>query len=110
MTRDAAVVMDKPIAADATAAAQPVEDFATAGVPFTVFQNRRRGGDLLTVWRVVQSGELGEITRLESGYERFGPRVSEGGWREARVVGCEEVDPSTHRSGPQLDPPREVGT
>jgi predicted dehydrogenase len=77
-----AVVMDKPIAADASAAAALVEDFAAAGVPFTVFQNRRWDGDFLTVRRIVESGELGEITRVESRYERFRPQVSADRWRE----------------------------
>jgi predicted dehydrogenase len=82
LARRIAVVMDKPIAADAKAAGALVEDFAAAGVPFTVFQNRRWDGDFLTVRRIVAGGELGEITRFESRYERFRPRVVAGRWRE----------------------------
>ena len=82
LDRRVAVVMDKPIAAGAGAAAALVEDFAAAGVPFTVFQNRRWDGDFLTVRRSVESGELGEITRFESRYERFRPQVAER-WRES---------------------------
>ena len=76
-----AVVMDKPIAVYAGSAAALVDDFAAAGVPFTVFQNRRWDGDFLTVRRIVASGELGEITRFESRYERFRPQVADR-WRE----------------------------
>ena len=82
LERGIAVVMDKPIAAQAEPAAALVDDFAAAGVPFTVFQNRRWDGDFLTVRRLVESGELGEITRLESRFERFRPAVRAGAWRE----------------------------
>jgi predicted dehydrogenase len=82
LARRIAVVVDKPLAPDAAAAAALVDDFAAAGVPFTVFQNRRWDGDFLTVRRIVESGELGAVTRLESRYERFRPQVGAGAWRE----------------------------
>lgn len=82
LTHRVAVVMDKPLASDAPSAAALVDDFRAAGVPFTVFQNRRWDGDFLTVRRLVESGELGDVTRFESRYERFRPQVSAGAWRE----------------------------
>ena len=82
LARRIAVVVDKPLAPDAAAAAALVDDFAAAGVPLTVFQNRRWDGDFLTVRRIVESGELGAVTRLESRYERFRPQVGGGAWRE----------------------------
>ena len=82
LARRIAVVMDKPLAPGAASAAALVDDFAAAGVPFTVFQNRRWDGDFLTVRRIVESGELGAVTRLESRYERFRPQVGAGAWRE----------------------------
>jgi predicted dehydrogenase len=82
LSRRIAVVMDKPLAADATPAAALVDDFHAAGVAFTVFQNRRWDGDFLTVRRIVESGELGAVTRFESRFERFLPEVDAGAWRE----------------------------
>jgi len=82
LARAIAVVIDKPLAPDAAAAAALVEDFAGAGVPVTVFQNRRWDGDFLTLHGVVESGELGEIGRYESRYERYRPQVDAGRWRE----------------------------
>ncbi len=82
LARRIAVVMDKPLAADAAPAARLVADFAAADVPFTVFQNRRWDGDFLTVRRLVASGTLGDATRFESRYERFRPAVRAGSWRE----------------------------
>jgi len=86
LARRIAVVMDKPIAAAAAPAAALVDDFEAAGVPFTVFQNRRWDGDFLTVRRIVESGELGTVTRLESRYERFRPDVDAAAWRELAAV------------------------
>jgi predicted dehydrogenase len=76
------VVVDKPLASDADDAQALVDDFAAAGVPLSVFQNRRWDGDFLTVRRIVESGTLGAITRFESRYERFRPEVRDGAWRE----------------------------
>ena len=82
LARGIAVVMDKPLAAEAGPAAELVDAFAAARVPFTVFQNRRWDGDFLTVQRVVSSGALGDVTRLESRYERLRPQVDGEAWRE----------------------------
>ncbi|MDX6690898.1 MAG: scyllo-inositol 2-dehydrogenase [Solirubrobacteraceae bacterium] len=81
LARRIPVVMDKPIAPGVAAAADLVDAFATARVPFTVFQNRRWDGDFLTIRDVVATGELGEVTRFESRYERFRP-LRAGAWRE----------------------------
>jgi predicted dehydrogenase len=83
LARGIPVVMDKPIAPAADAAAALVADFAAAGVAFTVFQNRRWDGDFRTVRRLVASGALGAVTRFESRYERFRPRVAVERWRES---------------------------
>ncbi len=82
LTHRVAVVMDKPLAPDLTSAAALVDHFAAAGVPFTVFQNRRWDGDFLTVRRFVESGELGTVTRFESRFEKFRPEVNTSAWRE----------------------------
>jgi predicted dehydrogenase len=76
------VVMDKPIAPEASAAASLVAAFAATGVAFTVFQDRRWDGDFLTIQDILASGELGEVTRFESRYERFRPDVDAERWRE----------------------------
>ncbi len=78
-----AVVMDKPLAAEAGPAAELVDAFAAARVAFTVFQNRRWDGDFLTVQRVVSSGALGDVIRFESRFDRFRPTVNPASWRES---------------------------
>jgi predicted dehydrogenase len=80
--RGLAVIVDKPLAAGADDAQALVDDFAAAGVPLSVFQNRRLDGDFLTVARLVGDGSLGEISRFESRFERVRPQVRDGAWRE----------------------------
>lgn len=78
-----AVVTDKPFALDAASARQAVEAAEQAGVPLSPYQNRRWDSDLLTVRRLLGSGELGDVTHFESSFERFsdddGPPPSGGG-------------------------------
>jgi predicted dehydrogenase len=76
--RDLPVVVDKPFAVTAADA----ERVLAAGGRVTVFQNRRWDGDFLTAQHLVAGGDLGEVVRFESRFERFRPQVTEGGWRE----------------------------
>ena len=79
LERGLAVVIDKPLAATAADAQRLVD----AGGRLTVFQNRRWDGDFLTLRRLIAEGALGEVTRLESRFERFRPEVKTGAWRES---------------------------
>jgi predicted dehydrogenase len=70
-----AVVSDKPFALDAAQARTAVEAAEAAGVVLSVYQNRRWDSDLLTVRRLLERGELGEVTLFESSFERYAPDV-----------------------------------
>ena len=74
-----AVVVDKPLAV----CAEDAERLLGAGGALTVFQNRRWDGDYLTVRKLLESGTLGQVVRLESRFERFRPEVVSDRWREA---------------------------
>jgi scyllo-inositol 2-dehydrogenase (NADP+) len=76
-----AVVVDKPLAPTAADARRVVEAADAASVPLTVFHNRRLDGDFLTVRRLLDAGDLGEILRFESRFERWRPEPK-AGWRE----------------------------
>ena len=76
------VVMDKPLAPTAADARPVVAAAKERGLVFTVFQNRRLDGDFLTVRRLLDDGSLGRVTRFESRFERWEPRVPAGAWRE----------------------------
>lgn len=76
------VVVDKPLAPDATSARE-LADLAQANDrQLHIFQNRRWDSDYLTMRAVVASGLLGTPHRFESRFERLRTQLS-GGWRES---------------------------
>ncbi|GGT15618.1 oxidoreductase [Streptomyces kurssanovii] len=76
------VVVDKPIAGTATEARALAALAAERGLVLSVFQNRRWDNDFLTLRRLIEAGELGEVQRFESRFERWRPQLK-GGWRES---------------------------
>jgi predicted dehydrogenase len=68
-----AVVVDKPFTLDAEAAREVVSAADDAGVPLSVYQNRRWDSDTMTVRKLIGDGALGEVRRLESRFERWAP-------------------------------------
>jgi predicted dehydrogenase len=79
LDHDLAVVVDKPLAITAAAA----EELVARDGKLTVYQNRRWDGDFLTVRAAAASGELGELIRFESRFDRFVPVVRTERWRES---------------------------
>ncbi|MFI2211068.1 Gfo/Idh/MocA family oxidoreductase [Streptomyces sp. NPDC020141] len=77
-----AVVVDKPLAAAAAEARALAALAERRGLLLSVFQNRRWDNDFLTLTRVIESGELGDVQRFESRFERWRPQPK-GGWRES---------------------------
>jgi predicted dehydrogenase len=73
-----AVVCDKPFAMDPAAARQSVALAEERGLKLSPYQNRRWDSDFLTVRKVVDSGEIGTVTRFESRYERYAPERGPG--------------------------------
>jgi predicted dehydrogenase len=76
------VVVDKPLATNATDARMLVERAAERDLLLTVFQNRRWDGDFLTLRRLLVEGALGTVVRMESRFDRWRPQVEER-WRES---------------------------
>jgi predicted dehydrogenase len=76
------VVIDKPIAASVADAERLISESKRAGVPLTVFQNRRWDGDFLTVRKLIAADLLGPVLRFESRFERYRPAPRPGAWRE----------------------------
>jgi predicted dehydrogenase len=77
-----AVVVDKPLAATAAEGRELADLAARSGLVLSVFHNRRWDNDFLTARSLIDSGRLGEISRFESRFERWRPRLK-GGWRES---------------------------
>lgn len=82
LTAGIPVVVDKPLAATAAEARELAALADRTGTFLSVFQNRRWDNDFLTLRRLIADGELGEIQRFESRFERWRPQLK-GGWRES---------------------------
>lgn len=76
------VVVDKPIAGTAAEARELAALAQKLGLLLSVFQNRRWDNDFLTLRRLLAEGELGDVWRFESRFERWRPQTK-GGWRES---------------------------
>ncbi|UQX89488.1 Gfo/Idh/MocA family oxidoreductase [Jatrophihabitans telluris] len=76
------VVVDKPVAATVADARELVDVAEETGAILATFQSRRFDSDFTTVRQVLRSGELGEVYRFESRYERWRPDLREN-WRES---------------------------
>ncbi|MCU1432841.1 MAG: Oxidoreductase, partial [Actinotalea sp.] len=101
------VVVDKPIATQAAAAQRVVDAAESAGVPLTVFQNRRWDSEQLTLRRLLADGVLGDVHRFERRWERWRP-VPKARWKETAVddgggllldLGAHLVDSATQLFG-----------
>lgn len=76
------VVVDKPVAGTAAEARELAALAEERGLLLSVFQNRRWDNDFLTLRSLIADGELGEVWRFESRFERWRPQPK-GGWRES---------------------------
>jgi scyllo-inositol 2-dehydrogenase (NADP+) len=76
------VVVDKPVSGTAAEARELASLAKERGLLLSVFQNRRWDNDFLTLQRLLAEGELGDVWRYESRFERWRPQPK-GGWRES---------------------------
>jgi scyllo-inositol 2-dehydrogenase (NADP+) len=76
------VVVDKPVSGTAAEARELASLAEERGLLLSVFQNRRWDNDFLTLQRLLAEGELGDVWRYESRFERWRPQPK-GGWRES---------------------------
>jgi len=96
-----AVVCDKPFALDAAQARTAVDAAEAAGVVLSVYQNRRWDSDLLTVRRLLASGELGEVTLFDTAFERYSTEpVPASGGGILRDFGSHLIDQALFLFGP----------
>ncbi|MEU9990317.1 Gfo/Idh/MocA family oxidoreductase [Streptomyces sp. NPDC048045] len=76
------VVVDKPLAGTAAEARELAGLAEERCLLVSVFQNRRWDNDFLTLRELLAKGELGDVWRFESRFERWRPQPK-GGWRES---------------------------
>ncbi len=76
------VVVDKPLCGDAATGRVLAQLARERGRSLVTFQNRRWDGDFLTLQKLIAQGDLGEVHRFESRFERFRPEPK-AGFRES---------------------------
>lgn len=81
------VVIDKPFVPTSRQAAQLVRIVHARKLVLSAYQNRRWDGDFLTLQKLIEDGELGRLTSLESRFERFHPGLRPKQWQEENVPG-----------------------
>jgi scyllo-inositol 2-dehydrogenase (NADP+) len=74
--------VDKPLASSAEEGRRIADAASSHGVVASVFHNRRWDGDFLTLRRLTRAGDLGDLLRFESRFDRWRPEVDRGKWRE----------------------------
>jgi len=100
------VVVDKPMGRTHAETLEIISAGDRAQVPVTVFFNRRWDSDSLTIKKVLASGVLGTIHRLDSRFERFRPELNKASWREnmsAADGGGQLLDLQPHLISTALD-------
>lgn len=81
------VLVDKPFALDVAQAQQMVDAANAAGRIISVFQNRRWDADFLTVRRLIEEGQLGDVMEFHSHFDRYRPQIRDR-WRESESPGA----------------------
>jgi len=76
------VVVDKPITPTLPEALELFRVGKKRGRLLTVFQSRRFDSDFQAVRQVAAGGELGQILRFETHYDRYRPTSRANAWRE----------------------------
>ena len=76
-------VVDKPMGRDYYETLELYDAAEQSGVLLTVFFNRLWDSDSLTIKKIIEQGEIGNIFRLESRFERFRPELNPLAWRES---------------------------
>ena len=92
------VVIEKPFAATEDEAKQLVAVAKEKGLVLTAYQNRRWDSDFLTIKKIIESGQIGDVVEYESRYDRFRPVVPTESWKEKAVP----VGGNLYNLGPHL--------
>ncbi len=79
------VICEKPVSMDSAELEEMIAAAKKYGKLFTVHQNRRWDEDYLTIRKIVESGDLGHVFRIES--RVHGSRGIPSGWREEKAHG-----------------------
>jgi len=76
------VVVDKPFTLNVAEARELIALARSRHLILSVYHDRRFDADFQGLRKIIDSGELGRITRFESTYDRYRPSRKPGAWRE----------------------------
>ncbi len=76
------VLVEKPFTATAAEAEELLALAQKQGKRVFAFQNRRFDSDFLTIKKLLDSGQLGEVFRYEAHFDRFKPLLNPKKWKE----------------------------
>lgn len=75
-------VVDKPMGRNLTETMEILKASNETEVAVTAFYNRLFDSDSLTIKRVIQDNEIGQVFRIDSRFERYRPDLANQSWRE----------------------------
>jgi predicted dehydrogenase len=75
-------VVDKPMGINVAQTREILDAAHSAGVAVTTYFNRKWDSDTLTLKRVIRDGQIGDVIRMDSRFERFRPQLNPQSWRE----------------------------
>ena len=81
------VLVEKPFTAFSLQAKELIALAKTKNKTLAIFQNRRFDSDFLTVQKLINSKQLGEILNFEINYNRFKPELNTKQWKETKEEG-----------------------
>lgn len=76
------VVVDKPVALQASEVVQLAGLAGGIGLQFFPFHNRRFDNDFLTIKKLLHEHSLGQLVHFESNFDRWRPGLSTRAWKE----------------------------
>ncbi len=81
------VLVEKPFTAFSVQAKELIALAKAKNKTLAIFQNRRFDSDFLTVQKLIESKQLGEILNFEIHYNRFKPELNIKKWKETKEEG-----------------------
>ncbi|MDA3880514.1 MAG: Gfo/Idh/MocA family oxidoreductase, partial [Prolixibacteraceae bacterium] len=81
------VIVEKPFTVTATEAKQLLKLAGERNLVLAPFQNRRWDGDFLTVKKIIEAKELGEVVYFESHFDRYRPQHDRVAWKNEQLPG-----------------------
>jgi scyllo-inositol 2-dehydrogenase (NADP+) len=81
------VIVEKPFTVTATEAKQLIKLADERNLVLAPFQNRRWDGDFITVKKILEAKELGEVLYFESHFDRYRPQHDRVEWKNEQLPG-----------------------